>query len=82
MIPAWLKDKQPEDLPNLETVMDIFIELEDTKKYSIQHLRFDFDSKRPDLNFNDFYEANYCYAKFDNSQIFNLEMNNIPPLCS
>ena len=63
MIPAWLKDKQPEDLPNLETVMDIFVELEDTKKYSIKSLRFDYDSKRPDINFNDVYYANYCYAK-------------------
>ena len=74
MIPTWLKDKQPEDLPNLQTVMDIFVELDDTKKYSIQNLQFDFDSKRPDLNFNDICFANFCYAKFDNSQIYNFEI--------
>lgn len=63
MIPNWLKNKQPDELPNLETVMDIFIELEDTKKYSIQNLSFNYDSKRPDINFNDVYYASYCYVK-------------------
>jgi hypothetical protein len=38
MTPTWIKE--PSELPDLDTVNDIFIELEDTKKYEIKHLPY------------------------------------------
>jgi len=63
MIPKWLEGKQIDELPDIETIKDIFVELEDTKKYDIQYLPFNYDSKRPDINFNEFYYANSYHVK-------------------
>lgn len=69
---SWLRDKTLDEileLPDIETVKEIFIELEDTKKYSLKFLPFDYDSRKPGI-YNDSDILKYCITKPDIPRAF------------